>query len=314
MNYIIQKYKKSDREDWNNFLPNCKNFHFMFHRDFIEYHSDRFHDFSLIVKDSNNHIIALLPGNIDDETFYSHQGLSFGGYLINNSIKTIELIEIFEETKKFLKENKIKRIIYKCMPIIYHQYPAQEELYILFKNDAQLYRRDISSSIYLDKTYKYSKSRKWGITRANKEGVICVEIKQPSKIWNIIRNVLYERYNTQPVHNEYEIDYLKEKFPNNIKAFAAIKDNNVISAAITFENINVVHTQYLANTDVGKKLYALDMLIDFIIKKSSEYANIFDFGISTENNGHYLNTGLLNQKESFGARAIVHDFYSIELT
>ena len=38
----------------------------------------------------------------------------------------------------------------------------------------------------------------------------------------------------------------------------------------------------------------------------------FDFGISNENEGKIINKGLLKWKESFGARAIVHDFYEVK--
>lgn len=36
-----------------------------------------------------------------------------------------------------------------------------------------------------------------------------------------------------------------------------------------------------------------------------------DFGISNENDGRYLNLGLIEQKEGFGARTVVHDFYRL---
>ena len=40
----------------------------------------------------------------------------------------------------------------------------------------------------------------------------------------------------------------------------------------------------------------------------------FSFGISTENAGKTLNSGLINQKENFGARGLVLDFYEINIT
>jgi hypothetical protein len=46
---------------------------------------------------------------------------------------------------------------------------------------------------------------------------------------------------------------------------------------------------------------------------NEKYCNIsiFDFGISTENSGFFLNEGLLFQKESFGGRAIVYETYKL---
>jgi hypothetical protein len=35
--------------------------------------------------------------------------------------------------------------------------------------------------------------------------------------------------------------------------------------------------------------------------------NHFDFGTADECDGRYLNRGLIDQKEGFGARAVVHD-------
>ena len=310
----MKKYTDSERSLWNGFLPRCKNAHFMFHRDFMEYHSDRFNDFSLIITDEKDNVVTLIPGNAKDQVFYSHQGLTFGGFLMDENIHASELIDIFDEFKDFLKKSNFNKIIYKPIPVIYHQYPAQEDLYALFRNDAQLHRRDISSSILIEDRYKYSKSKKSGIKRAKREGVVCKEVEKPSLVWHLVREVLAEHHEVKPVHNEIEIDYLKDKFPNNIKAYAAFHNDAIVSACVTFETTDVVHTQYLASNRIGRDTRALDMLIDFVICESAAYAKVFDFGISNENNGKYLNSGLIHQKESFGARAIVYDLYSVDLT
>ncbi len=314
MQFRVEKYTASARPVWNEFLGKCKNSHFMFHRDFMEYHADRFEDFSLIIRDEKQNIITLIPGNIKNNIFYSHQGLTFGGFLMDKNIHAVELIEVFEQVKLFLKKKQIIKIIYKPIPVIYHQYPAQEDLYALFRSDAQLNRRDISSSILIEDRYKYSSSKKWGINKAKKQGVVCQEVEKPSMLWVLVRQVLADQHETSPVHSEAEIDYLKNKFPKNIKAYAALYNHEIVSACITFETEEVVHTQYLATNRLGRDIHALDMLIDYVISESLNYAKIFDFGISNENNGRYLNSGLISQKESFGARAIVYDLYSIDLS
>lgn len=313
MQFKVKKYTPSERSLWNGFLVSCKNTHFMFHRDFMEYHSDRFNDFSLIITDEKDNIITLIPGNVSDQIFYSHQGLTFGGLLMDKNIHAAEVIEIFDELKRFLKNSNFNKIIYKPIPVIYHLYPAQEDLYALFRNNAQLYRRDISSSILIEDRYTYSKAKKWGINKAKREGVKCKELQQPSMVWPLIREVLTEHHEVNPVHNEFEIDYLKARFPNNIKVYAAFHHDEIVSACVTFETASVVHTQYLASNRLGRDIRALDMLIDYVICESSAYAKVFDFGISNENNGQYLNSGLIHQKESFGARAIVYDLYSVDL-
>ena len=169
---MVKKYSCDARNIWNNFLSNCKNSHFMFNRDFMEYHSDRFEDFSLIITDEKQRVVSLIPGNVKDHVFYSHQGLTFGGLLFDRNIHATEVIEIFDALKYFLKDNGVQKIIYKPIPVIYHQYPAQEDLYALFRNDAHLSRRDISSSILIKDAYKYSRGKITGIRKAKKEGVV----------------------------------------------------------------------------------------------------------------------------------------------
>ena len=69
----------------------------------------------------------------------------------------------------------------------------------------------------------------------------------------------------------------------------------------------------MANSEVGREIGALDLLLDYLIKNIYKDKKYFDFGISNEDAGRYLNTGLIAQKEGFGARAVVHDFYELEI-
>ena len=145
----IVKYTIEQKNNWNDFVKNSKNSHFFFQRDYMEYHSDRFEDFSLMVFDESDKLIAILPANIKEDILYSHQGLTFGGFLVDDKMKTETMLEIFELLKHFLKEQNIKEIVYKCIPYIYHLKPSEEDRYALFRNDATLIRRDVTSTIDL---------------------------------------------------------------------------------------------------------------------------------------------------------------------
>ena len=123
----IIKYSKEYKDQWDNFVKQAKNSHFFFHRDYMEYHSDRFEDFSLLFFDKKDKLIALLPANIKDDTLYSHQGLTFGGFLVDYKMKTAIMLDIFAKLKEFLKEKGIRKLIYKCIPYIYHKLPAEED-------------------------------------------------------------------------------------------------------------------------------------------------------------------------------------------
>jgi hypothetical protein len=75
-----------------------------------------------------------------------------------------------------------------------------------------------------------------------------------------------------------------------------------------------VHAQYVAATEEGKKLGAIDLVIDHIINTAFAHKTYFDYGISTENGGWHLNENLIHQKEGFGARGTVYNIYTIDLS
>jgi len=309
----INKYTVEYKNLWNEFVRNSKNTHFFFQRDYMEYHSDRFEDFSCLVFDAKDKIIAILPANLKGNIVYSHQGLTFGGFLVDDKMKTETMLEIFESLKLFLKEQNIEKVLYKCIPYIYYTKPSEEDRYALFRNDAKLIRRDVTSTIDLIEQVRYSKGRKWTVNKAKKESIKIFESGDYETFWELLIEVLESNHEAKPVHTLEEIKKLASLFPKNIKLFLAKKDEKIVSGALIYENQNIVHTQYLANSELGREIGALDLLIDYLIKDIYKNKKYFDFGISNEDAGKYLNTGLIAQKEGFGARAVVHDFYELEI-
>ena len=313
MSVTIKLYEKSKKNDWDSFLDTAKNSHFFFYRDYMEYHSDRFLDFSLIILDQKEKIVALLPANIKDNVLHSHQGLTFGGFLIDDKMKTETMLEIFKTLRIYLKKENIQKIIYKCIPYIYHIHPAEEDCYALFRNDAKLFRRDVTTTIYLSEKIKYQEQRKRAVKKAVKNNLIFEESKDFRSYWGILEATLNAQHGARPVHTVDEIENLVTLFPENIKLFVAKKENEILGGVLVFENTQIVHTQYLANSIIGRDVGALDFVIDKLINEIYKDKKYFDFGISNENDGRFLNTGLIAQKEGFGARAVVHDFYELEI-
>jgi hypothetical protein len=309
----VSRYTKEFKEWWDEFVINSKNSHFFFQRNYMEYHSDRFEDFSLLVFDSTDKLIAILPANIKENILYSHQGLTFGGFLVDDRMKTETMLEIFEVLKRFLKNQNIEKIVYKCIPYIYHTKPSEEDRYALFRNDSKLIRRDVTTTISLENKIKYQEQRKRSVKKAIKNDLLFKQSKDFKLYWKVLEETLNAQHEAKPVHNVQEIERLAALFPDNIKLFVAIKDNKVLGGTLVFENEIIVHTQYLANSLEGRNVGALDFVIDKLINEVYEDKKYFDFGISNEDAGRYLNTGLITQKEGFGARAVVHDFYELEI-
>jgi hypothetical protein len=124
---------------------------------------------------------------------------------------------------------------------------------------------------------------------------------------------ILQRYETMPVHSLEEITLLQSRFPDNIKLFTCSKDREIVAGVVVYETDRVAHVQYVASSETGRAMGALDLVFWHLINQAYSSKPFFDFSTSDENNGFYLNTGLINQKEGFGARAIVHDHYQIDL-
>jgi len=309
----IIRYSPDLKGIWDNFVSKAKNHHFIFYRDYMEYHSDRFQDHSLLLFKKGK-LVGLLPANKDKDTLISHGGLTFGGILSNEKMTTPLMLKIFNELLNYLKKNNFSEFIYKAIPYIYYSIPAEEDRYALFINNAELYRRDITSAIYLKNKINYLYGRKYNIKKIKKENLEVSRSLEFDKYMEIVKDLLYKKYKASPVHTSEEIKKLAAKFPENIKLFTAKNEiDEILGGVIIYENPKIAHCQYIAATEEGKKKGAIDIIIDYLINEYYKDKDYFDFGTSNGKDGKYLNEGLIKYKESFGAKGVVHDFYRLKL-
>lgn len=312
--FTIRRYSKSLNKSWDEFVDNSKNGTFLLKRDYMDYHSDRFLDMSLMIYKKNK-LFGLLPGNYKGEKFWTHQGLTYGGLIMNSKMTANECIEVFKEINLFFKYIGIKTVIYKPTPYIYHKIPAQEDIYALFVvSNAKLISRCISSTIYEGSRLKFIESRKSGVRKALMKGLRIEESEEIRSFWIILDNNLRKNHNTKPVHSADELLLLKRKFPQNIKLYIVKNiSDEIVGGTLIYVTDQVVHTQYISATEEGKYSGALDFLFDFLINERFTNYPYFDFGHSTENNGKFLNNSLIFQKEGFGGRGICYDIYEYEI-
>ncbi len=311
-NYSVQKYQESDYEKWNAFVAQAKNATFLFHRDFMEYHKDRFEDYSLIVLDKGKWV-AILPANRVENEIFSHQGLTYGGLVYNEIIKLATVIKIFKHILSFLDEKKIKKLHLKTIPSIYHSKPAEELNYALFLVEARLVRRDSMAVIDLSKKLLIASGRKEGFKKGKINELEIKEVDDFQEFWNeILIPNLALRYQAKPVHSLQEITKLKTLFPKNIRQFNVYQQGIIVAGTTIFESENVAHSQYISGKEDKNELGGLDFLHHYLLTDIYKGKRFFDFGISNESQGKKLNKGLAYWKESFGASTICHDFYEVE--
>lgn len=285
----------------------------MFYRDFIEYHQDKFNDFSLLIF-KNELLIAVFPANKNEDQVHSHQGLSYGGLILPDNISFKDVLYIYKELLKYLNLEGVTKLHIKLLPKIYHTLPSDELKYLFFKTKAQLTRTDVTSVI--DAKYKLplqSSNRKRGLKKALSQDLEVKEVNDFKDFWDIILIPnLKKTHQTTPVHSLSEITQLKSNFKKNIRQFNVYYNGVIVAGATIFDTKHVAHVQYISANDDKQKLGSLDLLFDHLINHVFKSKKYFDFGISNVNQGQHINEGLLSWKESFGARTIVHEFYLVE--
>jgi hypothetical protein len=308
----ILDYSQEKIGTWNDFVGNSKNGIFMFDRNYMDYHSDRFKDNSLMFYEEDE-LIAIMPASVKNNIIYSHGGLTFGGIISSPKMKQHRMNECFDELIKYLREKNIKSLIYKPTPYIYHKIPSQEDLYSLWKSEAEIIKRDVSSTINLQNQVKMPKGRKAQISRAKREGVMVAESEDFENFINLENEILKKYHDTKAVHTAAELILLKSRFPAQIHLYLAKQEDVLLAGTVIFEYENIVHTQYMANSDKGREIGALDLLISKLIDKYKDSKKYFDFGISTEDCGRILNLGLCSQKEGFGGRTTIYETYELKV-
>jgi len=304
-------------QTWNELVRTSKNGTFLFEREYMDYHAERFTDASLLFF-SGSKCVGLLPANFvaGEQTICSHGGLTYGGLVLPKHASAADVGEMLSLAFEHYAALGAKRFVCKPVPAIYHSYPADEQLYWLFRHGARLTARGLSSAVDLAAPLPLSTLRKRKIKHAQSAGIQLIETASLEEFWNILSDVLQERHGVHPVHTLAEISLLQSRFPQNIRLFGAGKDGRLLGGTLVFETERVAHAQYIAANAEGRENGALDLLFGALLERYAKHATIkyFDFGISTEDDGKILNDGLLFQKEGFGGRGITYDVYECEIS
>ncbi|MFQ6599356.1 FemAB family protein [Flavobacterium sp. C3NV] len=312
--YTVKKYDQNDYKIWNDFIAQAKNATFLFHRDFMEYHKDRFEDFSLLVYQDEK-LISILPANKVGNSLYSHQGLTYGGLVYASKLKAEKVEVVLDAVLLFLKENLFETFYYKPIPNFYFPEGNNEVDFFLFKRGAVIERKEMNLAVNLELPLQISKSKLKHFRRIEDLDLDIMEEDDFNPFWEkILEPRLLEKFNVKPVHTKEEILLLKQNFPENIRQYSVYQNDEIIAGITIFETENVVKSQYGATSKKGEEFRALDFLfINLIEKYKRKGKRFFDMGIVNEENESGYHSGLLKQKEELGCTVYNQDFYKIEI-
>ena len=311
----ILQYDGSMQSRWDEFVKQSRNGTFLHQRGYMDYHSDRFTDCSLVAM-RDGKICSLLPANIDGDTLWSHRGLTYGGWIVPlKHFDVTVMIEVMDAAIAWMKGQGIKRLVYKSIPHIYHRYPCEEDLYALFLHHASLIETNISTTIDLTCPLPLDRGNKSGLNAALKAGIQVGPSEDWDGYWQLLSSLLNERYDTSPVHTIEEMRLLQGRFPDEIQLYTATQNGELLAGVVMYLSSPVAHCQYIGASPQGKESKALTLLFDRLIKECAQKGyRYFDFGISNEDHGRYLNEGLVRQKSRLGGRGIVYNIFEVKLT
>lgn len=314
MTMIVERYRDADAAVWDAFVRASRNGTFLFERAYMDYHRDRFADHSLLVRDPEGELVAVLPAHAAGDTIASHRGLSYGGLVFGPAMKVPLSLRTFEAVLLSLRTAGFATLEYKTVPHIYHRQPADEDRYALFLLGAGLVRRDLLSVVRRDDCLPYQQRRTRGIKRAAAAGVTVRSEVDLAEFWGLLSATLAERFDATPVHTLAEIELLRGRFPEHVRLHTARQTGELLAGVVTYETDRVAHAQYIAASEAGREVSALDLVFDHLLREPTRRHAYFDFGGSHDDGGRAVNMGLIDQKEGFGARSVAHDHYRIDLT
>ena len=120
----IKRYTKESHRKWDVLVNSSHNGTFLFNRNYMEYHSSRFVDHSLIIS-IDDCPIALLPATVHEDEIRSHGGLTYGGIICDHRMNQVLMLKIFENVCEYYERIGKKKLIYKPIPHMYHMKPRE---------------------------------------------------------------------------------------------------------------------------------------------------------------------------------------------
>jgi hypothetical protein len=311
-------YGSQDRDLWDGFVRQSRNGTFLFERDYMEYHADRFADFSLVVR-ADGAPLALMPANRCGEVVESHGGLTYGGFVLPHHLTTLRMTEVLAEVVRFLRHQGVRLLRYKAIPYIYREAAGEEDLFALSAAGGRLARRAALAVIDLGLPRRRQERRRRALRKAERAGLVAAEwdgAPGPADLaayWNLLEAVLDERYRARPVHSLAEIQRLHQRFPRQIRLFTASRQGRPVAGVLVYETRTVVRAQYIAAAAEGREFGALDLLFEHLLAEAFSAKRFMDLGTSEGEGRAGLNEGVIEFKEGLGARTVALDTYELSI-
>ena len=312
--YRISFFVQSDTDDWETCVSNSPIGTLQHTRNFINYHSNAFDDKSIVVRDTRtDQIISVFPAaQIQKKILSSHPGAAYGGLVPNKPLNLVDTKSIMFSIGSYLKSLEFEEVIYKPVPRIFHKVIWEEDFAVLATQGATIERALPYQYINLDSNQlRRIKNR----NLARKVGCTSKITKQTAEVYDLISKNLNIHHSVQPTHTLEEFNKLSRLFPENFLHVITHSDEEIVAGASIFKINEALHFQYLANTEKGRDIQALDNLIEYVALELGNNSGMLSFGHSIKpGEDNEINEGLANFKSNFGATSVTQLILNWKLT
>ncbi len=317
----VKRYHEENMREWNDFVAASRNATFLHNRLFMDYHSDRFDDHSLMFY-RRGKLSALLPAAVSEtegcKTLHSHRGLTYGGLLLPpHHCDAGDIMQIFQALADYCHEQEITLIDYTPVPYIYCKAPSEEDVYALWRMGAEMSVCNLSVAIDLQHNPGFDTRQRRNCRKAEKTECNIRKIGDDEEIvlfHAMLSRCLSERHSAVPVHTVDELVLLHSRFPSEIEFYVVESKGEMQAGVMLFDCGMTVHAQYICSTPTAREHGLLSLLMQSVINQSAMHgARYFDFGICNEDAGRYLNVGLAAQKYGLGGTGVAYPRFRLSV-
>lgn len=328
MPFAVQPYTPSQAEKWDSFVMNhAMNGTFLQTRRFLSYHPQgRFEDASLMVYNGQE-LCAVLPAaaqTVDGRRMLrSHPGSTFGGPVVGPQLlRAPKLVELVAQLDGWACDQGFDGCELKLTSDLFSTLPTDALQYALYHagytDEVEIAAwLPIRSQTHEQLVAEYSFNKRYDLKKCEKAGLCMRPLHTREELAAfyalLCRNL--QKFDAKPVHTLEELlDFHDSRLRDEVRFTGVFEAGGRMVAGAClfwFAQARVLHTQYLATEPEIKKYVPSTYLYDSVIRTGLETgADKISFGTSTHDRGRVLNTGLIQNKEGYGALHSLNRIYT----
>lgn len=311
----VRRYHETAAATWNAFIDQSVNGPFLFRREFMDYHADRFEDFSYLVWRQQELLAVFVAGRARTTsapaTLVAHPGLTYGGLVYATELKYTVLSEVYEALLAAFRVAGFTRLVIRPVTRVFSRSWSANSLFYFQQQGFELMNRELNSVLDLRQPLRFRQHN--NLRRARRAGLLIEASQDFAAFWPLLEANLWQRHSVCPAHSAAEMHLLHQRFPQQVLLYVAWHEAALVGGMVIFvdDKQGFAHTQYISASDQGKRVGAVAAILMRVLADITQRIVRLSFGISTVQG--QLNGGLLAQKEEFGAVGELVDTYAKDL-